>query len=510
MKKLFLVFIIGILFLTLTVNAAPKKWTVMVFINGDNNLEGAGIKDINEMEKIGSSDQVNIVVQYDRIPGYDSSNGDWKGTKIFYIEKDNDFQKISSKVVKDLGEVDMGDYKEAIKFFNYSVDKYPAERYLFVYWNHGMGWEKENRQERLVKGISYDDTNGTHIDSPGMKKVAEAMYSKLGRKMDVIAFDACLMGMIEVAMQQSDYLKYMIASEETEPGDGWPYDLVLGPLVKNPNMKTVDFTKTAVKAYLKSYEGQSSWWGPTEVTQGAMDLSKIPALAEAVDDMASYVYKNLDKEKSSLDHAINYSQKYELSYSKDLYNFVERLKAITKDEKLKVRCDKVLKAIKDAVIITMHQGDKMKDSHGIAIYAPKKYEWKKHYINTEFAKATAWDEMLLKSYDTQVQTIAQEPADEDVSEPTVAVNEEPAAEPKEDNSPQWWQNIVSGIKDFLGLFRNRSYSEVDFNDVDALASHIAKEVDLNGNGPTKPPVAVIRKLADKYPELNLILEKMEQ
>jgi len=481
--------------LSTAVNAVEKKWTVMVFINGDNNLEGAGIKDINEMEKIGSTDQVNIVVQYDRIPGYDSTNGDWKDTKIFYVEKDDDFSKISSPVVKELGEVDMGDYKEAIKFFDFAVDKYPAQRYLFVYWNHGMGWEKDNIGDRLVKGVSYDDSSGTHIDSPGMKKVAQAMYSKLGRKMDVVAFDACLMGMAEVAMQQSNYVNYMIASEETEPGDGWPYDLVLEPLVKNPQMKTVDFTKITVKAYMESYKGQSSWWGPTEVTQASLDLSKIDKLAESVDELATYVYKGLEKEKNSLDHAINYSQKYELSYCKDLYNFAERMKAITKDEKLKLRCDKVMKTVKDAVVISMYQGDRMKDSHGIAVYAPKKNEWKKHYINTEFAKATAWDEMLLKGYDTEAQTIAQEPSTD---------------ETQDDNGPQWWQNIVSNIKDFLDLFKDRSYSELDYNTIDALASHIAKEVDLNGNGPTKPPVAVIRSLADEYPELDLILEKMEQ
>ena len=70
--------------------AAEKEWTILVFINGDNNLEGAGIDDINEMEKVGSTDDVNIIVEIDRTSGYDYSNGDWTTTRRYYITKDSD------------------------------------------------------------------------------------------------------------------------------------------------------------------------------------------------------------------------------------------------------------------------------------------------------------------------------------------------------------------------------------------------------------------------------------
>jgi len=77
------------------------EWTVMVYLDADNNLESAGINDINEMEIVGSSDDVNVVVQVDRIPysvlaannqGYadDVSNGDWTNTRRYYIIQDFD------------------------------------------------------------------------------------------------------------------------------------------------------------------------------------------------------------------------------------------------------------------------------------------------------------------------------------------------------------------------------------------------------------------------------------
>ena len=64
------------------------KWTVLVYIAGDNNLEEAGIIDINEMEIVGSNPDVNIVVELDRSDGYYSGHGDWTGAKRYYIVGD--------------------------------------------------------------------------------------------------------------------------------------------------------------------------------------------------------------------------------------------------------------------------------------------------------------------------------------------------------------------------------------------------------------------------------------
>ena len=81
-------------------SANSKNWTFMIYLDADCNLESAGIEDINEMEMEGSDDNINIVVQIDRILGYALSNGDWTGTRRFYITKDFDTDIISSNVVR--------------------------------------------------------------------------------------------------------------------------------------------------------------------------------------------------------------------------------------------------------------------------------------------------------------------------------------------------------------------------------------------------------------------------
>ncbi len=393
MKKMLMVLIVVFL-LSSTVFAGTKEWTVMVFLNADNNLERFGISDLKEMETVGSDQNMNILVQLDRAEGYDTSNGDWTGTKRYYVTK-NDEALIGSEVVQDMGEVDMGDWREAVDFFEWGSKNYPAERYLFVYWNHGAGWLKEGRKEEVVKGISYDDESGNHIDSIGIKKASDAMAYAIGRKVDIVAYDACLMGMVEVGAQMEDAVDVMIASEETEPGDGWEYIGAMNAIKEDPYASNAVISRKLVKAYMASYEGDSSWWGPTAVTQASSYLSKMPRVQEAVDEFAEAIYKENDFD--AFDIAMKNTQSYAYSFYKDLVHFAEIVKENSTSNSVKVRANGVIDAVNACVIESMWQADKVANSNGLAIYAPKSNEYKSHYEYTEFAKNTAWDE-LLKAY----------------------------------------------------------------------------------------------------------------
>ena len=217
---------------------AEKEWTFMVYLNADNDLESAGIKDINEMEKIGSGDKINIIVQCDRSPEYDESNGNWIGARRFYIQKDDDFSKINSKEIANLGEsVDMGDPAVLTDFIKWGVKNYPAKKYALVIWNHGSGWKFQNARFSPVKGISYDESSGNHLDNFKLTAaLAEGVKLNGGKKFDIIIMDACLMAMVEIAYQIKDSAKVYIASEEVAPADGMPYDSILAKLAARPSM----------------------------------------------------------------------------------------------------------------------------------------------------------------------------------------------------------------------------------------------------------------------------------
>ena len=67
---------------------AILPWTVIVYLDADNNLEAAGLQDINEMEAGLTNDNIYLLVLVDRVNGYDSSDGDWKGTRLYRVRYD--------------------------------------------------------------------------------------------------------------------------------------------------------------------------------------------------------------------------------------------------------------------------------------------------------------------------------------------------------------------------------------------------------------------------------------
>jgi len=115
----------------------------MIFMAADNNLEAATSLDINEIEKYGSTDQINFVAQIDRNGSY-SNNSElkWAGARRFFITKDKEPDKMSSEMVEDLGDVDMADPTALTDFVEWVKENYPARRYALILWNHGTGWKE--------------------------------------------------------------------------------------------------------------------------------------------------------------------------------------------------------------------------------------------------------------------------------------------------------------------------------------------------------------------------------
>jgi hypothetical protein len=125
-----------------------KAWTVLVYQAGDNDLEEALIKDFNEMERIGSGPTLNIVVQLDRSPRYDASNGNWTTTRRYYVTRDPeeafppDFSTrpnhtIRSQLIVDLGKKNMGDPNVLKDFLIWGIQNFPADRYFVILSDHG-------------------------------------------------------------------------------------------------------------------------------------------------------------------------------------------------------------------------------------------------------------------------------------------------------------------------------------------------------------------------------------
>ncbi|MBD3255173.1 MAG: hypothetical protein GF383_08765, partial [Candidatus Lokiarchaeota archaeon] len=92
----------------LKTSAIANNWTIMVYVAADNNLESAGIEDLNEMESVQLPEGVELVTLFDRALGYTAVDGDWTTTRRYNITYDEDKDHINSEY-QDLGELNMAD-----------------------------------------------------------------------------------------------------------------------------------------------------------------------------------------------------------------------------------------------------------------------------------------------------------------------------------------------------------------------------------------------------------------
>lgn len=400
-KKYFVLIFVLVLILITTgcIGVAPpnanlSEWTVMIYLDADNNLESAGINDLNEMEMVGSSSDVNIVVQVDRIPysvlaannqGYfdDTSNGDWTNTRRYYITQDSDPYQISSDLKSDLGELNMGDPQTLIDFASWAVANYPAKKYLLVIWNHGGGF----RSTSLTKDIAWDDTSGgDRITMPELEYALSAISIQAGKNIDIVGMDACLMAMTEVAYQIKDYVDILVASEENVPNDGWPYDTILDQLVVNPTTSPEQLATDIVDKYIYSYPSY-------DVTQSAIDLSHMDTLATQLSNLALTIMSDTLTPKNIYINASYSSQYYDDYDFIDLYDFSNQLLAYSNSLEVKNIALSIQQTLNYAVIKSEYNGGSVSSSKGLSIYFPY-YSYDYYYNNTNFSQDTLWDEML--------------------------------------------------------------------------------------------------------------------
>lgn len=323
-----------------------RKWTMMIFINADNDLEGAGIGDINEMEQVGSTDQVNIVVQIDRHKDvikdtgsqvYDVSNGNWSGARRYYVEKDNDPNSISSQVKGKLGETDAGTPASVLDFVNWSVTNYPAEHYYLIVWNHGGG----------LDGISWDEESGSHISAEDLLTTVASAAKIAGKRIDIVNFDACLMALMEIGWQLRGNADIMVASEEVEPGYGLPYTDILSYMVANPGVDPETLAKHVVKVYTKSYVlgGSQAERRAQSVNYSAIKLDRLDRVNDALNELADALMNNFSDYVKCLHENVGFKLRTYHNGQHDMLDLVHFLVSKCKNTAIRAAGRKVIKAI---------------------------------------------------------------------------------------------------------------------------------------------------------------------
>jgi hypothetical protein len=402
-----------------------RKWTIMVFLAGDNNLETYGIKDIGEMSSVGSSDEVSIVAQFDRMSD--------QVTRRYFITAN---QNLEDNCVAELDEVNTGDPQALLDFITWAYQRYPAERYGLVLWNHGSGWKdddiyrtaeqryvmdhitrgqvrgfasgKSSRAlfsttlERLIddaveteRAILFDDSSADFLDNIELRTVLQNVVQHIGQPLDLLGFDACLMNMLEVHYQIRDLCHVIVGSQENEPGDGWPYDAILSRLVDIPAMTPQDLGKTIVDAYVGFYRTHHPG---LSVTQSAILLANLEAVAERLDKLAKAL-KNTLTDRGTLGllfSVLRAAQSFSDRDYVDLIHFCQLLAKNDVNGDIGKAAQKVVNELlgeASAVVAEGHHGSNVANAHGLSIYLPVRI-LSPLYSQLEFAQQNSWIEFL--------------------------------------------------------------------------------------------------------------------
>lgn len=379
---------------TLRMTVTGTRWTVMVYMAADNNLETYGIQDMNELESVGSTEDVSVVAQMDRSSSYDTSNGNWSGARRYYVTHDDDTSTIHSQLISDLGTTDMASPETLTDFIQWATTNYPAEHYLLVVWDHGRGWRSPTEAllnvPREVKSICIDDS--AH-DEMSLSKLTQALNN--AHRADIVLFDACLMGMTEVAYAIKDNADIMISSEENVPVQGQAYGQLLNHIVSNPQLSPNDFSHAIVDDYINFY---SDGYGGT-FTLSAINLHALDQLTAATDQLATAITSNLGAVRSSVEAARSSTQHFdfdkgEYRYYRDLYDFARLIHNEVPNAAVNTAAQGVMSAVNNTVLYEGHLGSGVQNAHGISIYLPDPGTALSQYNSLGYSQATHWDDLV--------------------------------------------------------------------------------------------------------------------
>jgi hypothetical protein len=425
--------------------SGDNTWLVMLYQDADDKiLEQDIFLDLNEAERVGSSDNMHIVAQLDRFSGGFQGDGNWTNARRLYITQDDDLNQINSEVVQDMAEVNMGEASTLVDFVTWAVENYPANHYVLILSDHGMGWpggwSDSVPAGSIDASIPLQKIIGPQLYLNELDQALEEIRALTGIEyFDLIGMDACLMGHLEVFTALAPHAHFAVASQETEPAVGWAYTGFLSVLKDNPGIDGAALGQLIVESYIQDdqrivddraraeFLQQNSPMGglfgflgtmsASQVTQQleqnitltAVDLSELPGLQTSLNNLA-YMLQSADQKHVA--QARSYAQSYTNVFGKDvppayidLGHFAQLLAQYRTTAEVLQASQEVRAAINQFVVAEKH-GPKVPGSTGVSIYFPNAQLYGNAAAGAEsytaiaerFATQSLWDEYLAYHY----------------------------------------------------------------------------------------------------------------
>lgn len=250
------------------VTAAEGSWAVYWYLCGSDleSNHGCASIDMAEMMEVQLPENVNVVIQTGGAAVWQNEYVDPSKLQRWLYNSEG-LQLLEEQELASMGEA-----QTLYDFLSFANTNYPAEKVAVTFWNHGGG---------SVSGAAFDEVY--ELDSLNLAEMYQAFDAvwpadKENPALEVVGFDTCLMATVDVAAIFQNFARYLVASEEEEPGNGWYYTGWLGELAKNPDMKGDELGIAICNSF---YEGCEAAGTQDQTTLSVTDLTKLTPLLEA-------------------------------------------------------------------------------------------------------------------------------------------------------------------------------------------------------------------------------------
>ena len=326
-------------------------------------IGGAATDDITEMLSAQLSENVRIVLQTGGSAAWAANEINPNRSQRFLYDS-RGFRQIGDEHIRNMGEADT-----LADFLSFCKKEYPADHQILIFWDHGAG----------AFGFASDELYGK--DSITLKELRQALErvwqaDEEEPPYEIIGFDACLMASVEVAETLHGYGRYLVASEEVEPGFGWNYTPWLEELSASPQMNGAQVGRAIVDAGLEAIAEMSIRYGAVTgnlpSTLSVVDINGAHQVYEAYGELMAAVLKDAVADTGALtmlgraaEETIKYAQSsYDVYNMVDLGLFVKALTETWPEEAVAVQ-----KSLSNAVIYNRYTAYAA-GSTGLSVYFP--------------------------------------------------------------------------------------------------------------------------------------------
>ncbi len=385
-----------------------KTWTWIMYLGGDCDLEDSIVNELEIAERMLREpvieDALRVVVLLDRAKGYTDRDGDWTGARILEAVPGRDKKTIESKELLDLGEVNLGDPRVLRAFVAGALKAFPSERVMMTISGHGSGWWLCVPDEDAPGANDGEDHLTTRELQWGLRTGLDAAGRK---RFDVLTFEACLMGQLDVAYALRDLTDTILFSEGIAYGAvlASTYFLQLAWMEGSSRAAAETTLSGAPERYAEGTRARDG------LSLTALDTSKIEDLKTALDALLLKLEATMDRDgplyARALFHGENYIGTEDLergthsTASYDLLDVLDRMRLNHPDFPAKAEAAAVERAV-HAATLASHMGYQRRRSRGIAIYAPfRPGNLNAAYRETPFARESKWGAFLSRLHGLQ-------------------------------------------------------------------------------------------------------------